>query len=138
MNGRTGNEMMIPPERTDGKPPTEEQVRAHQLRQFIGEAPEDLTWLIDSINQHLAENDLTPLVPTDHQEWMTGRTRHFLKLAVNEFSWKSHRVHHIRWDGRGGTNEDWQEIVREYPKVFPRDPPGLAAQPKLTRAPLKR
>ena len=128
MNGRTGNEMMIPPERTDGKPPTEEQVRAHRLRQIIGKDPEgrpalltgeDLTWMIDSINQHLAENDLTPLVPTDHREWTPGRTRHFLELAVNEFSWKSHRVHHTWWHAE---DREWQEIVLQYPRVFPRDP----------------
>ena len=125
------NAMIIPPVQTKGREPlNEEEAKTHLLRQIVGEpgpdqpvllTGEDLTMMTDSINEHLAEAGLEPAVPDDHNEWAPARTREFLEFTVNEFSWKSHRVHHIRWDRQEESQESWDKIVQQYPQVFPRE-----------------
>ncbi len=71
--------------------------------------------LVSSMNRHLKVLGLTPLVPTDHQDWDLNKTQEFLKFAVTNFKWQDNLVQEDWWQDE---YDSWEALVRDNPFIF--------------------
>ena len=71
--------------------------------------------LIEGVNQQLWRANLTPLVPTNKEEWNLARQLSFLEFAINCFDWIDNDLENAWWRAEG---KRWEEIVKEHPLVF--------------------
>ena len=71
--------------------------------------------LTQEINRQLKRADLTPLIPTDHDNWDLARRMAFLEFAVSHFDRTDHDLENSWWRSHG---KIWQEMVEENILVF--------------------
>ena len=71
--------------------------------------------LIEAINEQLQRANLTPPVPTDHQDWPLERQMAFLEFAMYCFDWVDHDIQNSWWHSEGMS---WAEVVKDHPMVF--------------------
>ena len=74
-----------------------------------------LPGMLESVNQSLDEEGLTPRVPTNHQEWSIQRHYAFLQFAIDNFSWDGESVSESWWKDDG---KSWEELAAGHPLVF--------------------
>ena len=75
----------------------------------------DLETLVESVNDLLDEEGLTPRVAGDWRYWDAGRVEEFLALATAEFRWETLRTEEPR---RLSSDRSWNEVTREHPRLF--------------------
>ena len=71
--------------------------------------------LVQEINRQLKEAGLTPMVPTDHEDWTLDRRMAFLEFAISNFDWIDNDIKSAWWRHDG---QNWEEIVAEHSLVF--------------------
>ena len=74
--------------------------------------------LIESLNEHLNDRELSPPVPTETENWTPERIQAFLEMVVKNFHWVDSSVEDDWWEDDGKT---WQMVVEENPLVFRKD-----------------
>ena len=77
-------------------------------------------YLVDGINQHLRERDLTPLVPQNHENWNISQRGEFLELAAVKFNWDEFLVAGTWWEteNQEENRKTWTRTTQEYPNLF--------------------
>ena len=71
---------------------------------------------IDKINKYLSQQDLSPMVRQDHQNWTPDVTHAFLKMAVQELCWAP--WDRIQYIFAGTSQTGWDNVVTQYPNLF--------------------
>ena len=71
---------------------------------------------IDTINKYLSQQDLSPMVREDLQDWTPDVTHAFLKMAVQELCWAP--WDRIQYIFAGPSQTGWDDVVANYPNLF--------------------